>query len=60
MPFFGFGRRDRFFVTTLEEDDFSPLKLKSKKIEEDVLKLKSNLREEDVLKSREEEDVDSN
>jgi hypothetical protein len=47
-------------VTTLEEDDFSPLKLKSKKIEEDVLKLKSNLREEDVLKSREEEDVDSN
>jgi hypothetical protein len=48
-----------FFVTTLEEDGFSPLKLKSKLREED--ELKSKLREEDGLNSKEtEEDEDSN
>lgn len=47
-----------FFGTILEEDDFSPLRLKSNLREDAVLKSKLNLREEDVL--REEEDGDSN
>ena len=56
-----------FFVTALDEEGFSPLKLKSKSREEDgdgdgfsPLKLKSKSREEDGLKLREEEDADSN
>jgi hypothetical protein len=49
-----------FFGTILEEDGFSPLKLKSNLREEDVLKLKSNLKEEDGLNLIEEEDGDSN
>ena len=49
-----------FFGTILEEDDFSPLRLRSNLREDAVLKSKLNLREEDVLNLSEEEDGDSN